>query len=59
MNKEWKNKHYTIHGRGVHLLWIGIVHGNQTIIICASYNIQVGNSQSDNKVFKQVCDQIK
>ena len=53
MNKELKNKHYTLHGRGIHLLWMGIVHGKQTIRIYASYIIQVGNSYQSDRINKQ------
>ena len=59
MNKEWKNKYYTLHGRGVHLLWIGMVHGNRTIRLYASYIIQVGNSCQSNQISKQVYNQTK
>ena len=59
MNKEWKNEYYTFYGIGVHLLWMGMVHGNQTIRIYASIILQVGNSYQSNHISKQVYNQIK
>ena len=59
MNKEWKNKYYTLYGIGVHLLWMGMVHGNQTIRIYALYIIQVGDSNQLNRISKQVYNQIQ